>query len=107
MKRVRSIDLRPKAVRDMEAQSDHGFYNRAAWKNLRAAFLAENPLCVRCLKERDEAVVATIAHHIVERLVDPSRAYDPTNLEALCASCHSLHHGGPPRTRTLSRRRGG
>ena len=70
---------------------DMGFYWRSAWRRLRDRFLKANPLCVRCL-ERDEVVPATHAHHVEERLDNPERALDETNLEALCGPCHSAHH---------------
>lgn len=67
------------------------FYSSARWMRLRAAFLADNPLCVRCLA-RDDLVVARIAHHRRERLERPDLALDPANLEPLCDSCHTAHH---------------
>lgn len=89
----RYISLKPPAARrrDPGGDKDLGFYDRAAWRRLRAWFLAANPLCWRCL-ERDELVPAEIAHHIIERLERPDLALDPANLMALCWSCHSKLH---------------
>jgi 5-methylcytosine-specific restriction protein A len=58
---------------------------------LRAAFLADHPLCVACL-EADRLTPATIAHHRLERLERPDLALDPANLEPYCRACHSRHH---------------
>jgi 5-methylcytosine-specific restriction protein A len=74
----------------------HAFYCSARWRRLRSAFLADNPLCVECLKS-ERLTPATIAHHRVERLAAPRRALDPTNLEALCNPCHTRLHKGTER----------
>jgi HNH endonuclease len=68
------------------------FYNGAAWRRTRKAFLGTNPICLRCLEGKRGLVAATVVHHKVERLDDPDLAYDMNNLEALCASCHSGIH---------------
>jgi 5-methylcytosine-specific restriction enzyme A len=90
---------RPEPVKLEELRERNRFYGSVPWRKLRAAFLAENPLCLRCAAEGREGVPATVAHHVVERLDDPDRALDWDNLEALCASCHTNHHnsGRPPR----------
>jgi 5-methylcytosine-specific restriction enzyme A len=89
--RPKTLNLRPKPRRDDRKAERDAFYSSARWMRLRAAFLCENPLCVRCLTE-DIVEVAVIAHHKVERLADPSLSLDSSNLEALCESCHSKHH---------------
>lgn len=80
----RPVRAASKAERD-------AFYSSAAWMRLRLAFLRANPVCEPCL-DGGRVEPATIAHHLVERLADPARALDPTNLRAMCSSCHSLHH---------------
>jgi 5-methylcytosine-specific restriction protein A len=69
------------------------FYSGKTWRRLRTWKLSINPICERHLKY-GRYVPATHVHHKVERLADPSRSLDPTNLESLCASCHTRHHKG-------------
>jgi len=67
------------------------FYSGRRWRCLRAAFLASHPLCESCLKQ-NRVTVATVAHHIRERLKAPALAYDEANLEASCDPCHTATH---------------
>lgn len=64
------------------------FYRRAAWRKCRAYKLSLNPLCEQCV-ERDEITEATQVHHIVDRADRPDLEYELSNLQALCAPCHS------------------
>ncbi|MGE4043570.1 MAG: HNH endonuclease signature motif containing protein [Acetobacteraceae bacterium] len=60
------------------------FYQRPAWRRFRAAILQARPIC----EVPGCDVVSTNVDHIVPR----SRGgadYDPVNVQALCASCHS------------------
>jgi 5-methylcytosine-specific restriction enzyme A len=54
------------------------------WQRFSRAYLAANPACARGCGRR-----ATDVHHIDGRGPLGPRGYDPTNLEALCHSCHS------------------
>lgn len=69
----------------------------ARWLRLRRAVLTAHPLCVRCLAE-GRTTAATEVHHIrpVEQALSAAdkeqRAYDPTNLQALCHDCHVATH---------------
>jgi 5-methylcytosine-specific restriction endonuclease McrA len=82
-------------IRDSSKTERDAFYSSVRWMRLRLAFLSTNPLCVDCLVE-DKIEPATIAHHKAERLQRPDLALDPTNLEALCASCHTKRHKARP-----------
>lgn len=64
------------------------FYQSRAWKNLRTAFIAANPLCRAC-EEIGRTEPGYIVDHIVERADDASRELDWDNLQTLCLSCHS------------------
>jgi 5-methylcytosine-specific restriction endonuclease McrA len=46
-----------------------------------------NALCQCC-----KAALTTEVHHKVPLSVDPSRAYDASNLVALCQRCHQQAH---------------
>lgn len=67
------------------------FYASLAWRRLRAAHLAANPLCEPCLAQ-DKLVEATIVHHVKERLDAPDEAFDSDNLQSICSPCHTAHH---------------
>ena len=64
------------------------FYNRAAWKKLRAWFLAQRPKCAECEK-RGYQVPAEHCDHIIPLADAPERALDPSNVQGLCRRCHS------------------
>lgn len=70
-------------------------YNNKKWRKLRDAFLMEHPICAICGKE-----LATDVHHLsspfddglsdIERI---GRLLSPSNLQALCKTCHGVIHG--------------
>jgi 5-methylcytosine-specific restriction protein A len=64
------------------------FYASVAWRRLRAAFLAEHPLCHDC-RERGRLVPANEVHHINDRIAYPMLALQWNNLMSLCKVCHS------------------
>ena len=79
---------------------DRSLLLRQAWRGpngLRRLKLSIDPCCERCLAE-GKIVQATVAHHKIERRVQPALALDLDNLESLCAPCHSRHHRTTPRT---------
>lgn len=57
------------------------------WQKLRAAFLLENPLCVKC-REKDVFETAVDVDHIVPHRGDDTLRLDWDNLQSLCKSCH-------------------
>lgn len=67
------------------------FYTGKRWRELRARMLALHPHCTSkwC---RGLHTPSAVVHHIKERLERPDLAYDPTNLQSLCAACHSRIH---------------
>ncbi|WP_350211168.1 HNH endonuclease [Botrimarina sp.] len=64
------------------------FYCSRAWRKLRAAFLAEHPLCRDCLSAGRTTAAAEV-HHREKRADRPDLALTWGNLEALCKGCHS------------------
>ncbi|KRG38833.1 hypothetical protein ARC78_15260 [Stenotrophomonas pictorum JCM 9942] len=58
--------------------------NSAAWRRLRAAILADEPLCRICASKG----YTRGANHVDHINGDPSNN-DMTNLQPLCAPCHS------------------
>ena len=64
-----------------------GFYQSAAWRSARAAFLSAHPLCRMC-SARGMFVVARVVDHITP-LKDGGPRFDWDNLDALCVSHHN------------------
>ena len=67
--------------------TERGFYQSAAWRAVRAAFLNDHPLCTHCVA-RGRVVAAVVADHVVP-LKDGGARFDWTNLQGLCVSCHN------------------
>lgn len=71
--------------------------NTTRWLKLRRDTLTDHPLCQRC-EEEGRLTPATEVHHIrpVEEAINMfdrrQRAYDPSNLRALCHDCHVKTH---------------
>lgn len=69
-------------------QADKNFYSSARWVKLRAAFLAEHPLCADCQRQ-GRLTPAVHVHHVKERKTYPDLALDWDNLESACVPCHN------------------
>lgn len=65
------------------------FYQRIAWKRLRALHLQLEPLCRVC-RRAGRLVAAQVVDHVIpfNSPADPL-ALDDGNLQSLCQSCHS------------------
>jgi 5-methylcytosine-specific restriction enzyme A len=73
---------------DKAALAEKGkFYSSSAWQQLRRTFLAVYPNCNACGEK------ATVADHILPRRSHSELALDSSNLQPLCASCHSRKTG--------------
>lgn len=66
------------------SSSKRGYDHR--WQAIRKMYLAENPLCVECLR-KGRLVEATEVHHITT--IRDGGTNDYSNLMALCKGCHS------------------
>jgi 5-methylcytosine-specific restriction protein A len=65
--------------------SHRGYGSR--WQRFRLSYLADHPLCVPCgIAGKIEA--ATCIDHTDGKGPNGERGYDPTNLTAMCDSCH-------------------
>ena len=73
--------------RDPESNKRYG----RTWKQIRAAFLSANPLCVMCQND-GRLTPATLAHHKVKLSDGGTNDWD--NMVALCQECHSRLHAG-------------
>jgi 5-methylcytosine-specific restriction protein A len=60
------------------------------WRKRRKSYLADNPLCVRCLSQ-NKPVEATDIDHIKAHRGDlsPERFWNEDNWQALCHRCHA------------------
>ena len=69
------------------------FYQRAAWRRFRAGILRHRPIC----EVPGCGIAASHVDHIIPRRRGGAD-FDPANVQALCASCHSaktaLRDGG-------------
>ena len=74
------------------------FYNSAAWRECRAAFLASKGWLCERHAAKGELEPATIAHHMTyltqDNIHDPEISLSWENLEALCQQCHNDEHHG-------------
>ena len=76
-----------------EDDPDRRWYGQQVWKNIRAAHLALNPLCVFCLA-KDVMTPATVVDHIKPWRKAATTALrralflDPLNHQSLCKHCH-------------------
>lgn len=62
-------------------------YFTAAWRRLRLAQLAREPLCSMC-RAMGRATPATVVDHRRPHRGDARVFYDPTNLDSLCKPHH-------------------
>lgn len=58
----------------------------AAWRKIRAHYLAAHPLCEDC-QQQGRSTPAAEVHHILP--LGHGGSHDETNLRALCKPCHS------------------
>ncbi len=79
---------KPKPRNDRRESAHKRGYDRR-WYKLRNAYINEHPLCEHC-ERRGEITPATEIDHIkpFDGLNDQLRL-DPSNLQALCRSCHA------------------
>jgi len=57
------------------------------WQKERKHFLANNPLCVYCMKQA-KITTATVVDHIVPHKGDDNLFWDANNWQPLCKTCH-------------------
>ena len=73
-------------------------YQSQKWQRLRAAYIAEHPLCEECLKQ-GKTTAAVDVHHVRsfmstnDEFERAALAFDYSNLRALCRECHTREHG--------------
>ena len=87
--------LNKREQRHLERQE---LYQSKRWKELRKLYYQEHPLCERCLKEGKITPAENIHHKLspfVKGLTPEEkerRAFDWSNLMAVCVECHIKEH---------------
>ena len=77
---------------DVKREAEHpwrAWYKTGRWRALRAAQLAQQPLCERC-QSRGILTPATVCHHKKAHKGDLVLFWDPMNLGSSCADCHDV-----------------
>lgn len=102
-----TIELPPKKKRSTKergykpterAAMASNLYNTDTWRKIRRSYLMEHPLCEIC-EEMGRITYATDVHHkdhiseAQNELDAMDRAFDSSNLMALCHKCHMHYHG--------------
>jgi len=83
------------AVRSREYRSSEHkkeaarLYRTGQWQALRRQQLTLLPFCAECLKA-GKYTLASEVDHVVPHRNDPQLFFDPSNLQSLCHSCHSI-----------------
>ena len=72
-------------VRRPDSNSDYGRH----WREVRARYAQQHPLCEECLK-RGKLVPLDEVHHKLP--LSRGGTHSPANLESLCKSCHTRIH---------------
>lgn len=73
-------------------------YQSKRWKELRALYFQEHPLCEKCLSEGRITPTQDIHHRLspfqkgITQEEKERRAYDWSNLMAVCVECHIKEH---------------
>jgi 5-methylcytosine-specific restriction protein A len=86
-KHRRDVFKRQKQVAGNGYVERNRFYQRAAWKALRAQRLSIEPLCREC-RSAGRLVEAAVVDHIVA-ITDNGEALALDNTQSLCVSCHN------------------
>lgn len=76
----------------LRAQDRKKIYNSKKWAIVREqAIIRDKMMCVPCYKKGIKTL-ATEVHHIIELSEDISLAYELSNLQSICHSCHMKEH---------------
>lgn len=63
------------------------FYRSAAWRNVRAIYISQHPLCEQCEREGRTTAAKEIDH--IKPIRQGGEALSFDNLQSLCSSCHA------------------
>lgn len=88
----------PKRRYEHHYHNGKNIYKTTQWRNLRAQYVAFQPLCEHCLAF-DIIKPGKIVDHIIE-LEDGGQPFEKSNLQHLCHSCHNTKTGREKKKRT-------
>lgn len=63
-------------------------YDSVRWRKVAKSFLSQHPLCAMCAR-MGRVTAASIVDHIAPHAGNMMLFWDTTNMQSLCASCHS------------------
>lgn len=75
----------PSWRRDKRSSSERGYGSK--WQKARLAFLAANPLCIRC-EAKGRAVPAAVVDPRIQHRGNQKLFWDRNNWEPACKRCH-------------------
>lgn len=78
---------KPKPLEKTRKTAHERGYNHQ-WRVARLAFLAENPLCVECLRQ-GITTLANVVDHIIPHKGNKVLFWDKSNWQPLCTPCHN------------------
>lgn len=96
-KKVPAKRIYSSKLRNKEDLNTIAVYNTNIWRDLRLAYIMENPLCEIC-KSQGKVVSAREVHHKIHlskgrtRFEKEQIGFDWNNLQSLCKECHKLEH---------------
>jgi 5-methylcytosine-specific restriction protein A len=88
---VRRIGLPDETMLDNQPQgrdSWHHLYSTPRWRAMRAAQLAEFPLCWYC-EQAGRTTAADTVDHVIPHRGDEALFWDQLNLRSACPTCHN------------------
>ncbi len=72
----------------MRTKVKNRFYDGAAWRRLRKAFIGAHPLCEMDCRAAGRLTAATEVDHITP-IAEGGEPLDEANLQSACRPCHS------------------
>lgn len=104
-----TINLKRNSIKRIKWNKNQSaeYYNSVGWKTLRNAYIAQHPLCERCLLKGISRQAEQV-HHVQEFLTGKteeerwSLLLNPNNLMSLCKDCHyEIHHPSAHRAQQI------
>lgn len=98
MPQINKLQKKKRKTENSEKRKERSkYYNLKKWKDIRTAYLINNPLCTYCLAEGIITPAEDIHHKIsfmsgkneIEKM---QLFFDSNNLVALCKVCHGNIH---------------
>ena len=85
---LKGIDMNPMRTKGKRGFKTDPFYQSKQWKEFRANYLVQHPLCVIC-EDKGKLTTATVLDHRQPRS-QGGADFELWNLQGLCKSCNAL-----------------